>query len=666
MLVHRKESTKLEKPARFNLGGLLKRKISWRRSIDASIGLTSETPGLLGISQNEQNQQTNGTQPHPILEQSLKRQQRQLRQQRNEDYARQNQQLARQNDIIAKQQNHNQHPWDNNQTEFGIHHIHKPGNLRTHTGSLGLMNYPESIIEEQFAGYKLEAKNDTTEKQASYVVDCHELPSLAPQYLLMAPNGHYTHLSPVHDSAVTECISLQNSEMTHNDEEIDPLCRCDDLNLPQASYPEELPSFDLKNEESIAEYKAGGYCPIKIGDQFCSEVCRYKVLRKLGWGHFSTVWLALSLKNEYVALKVVKSGKNYSEAAVDEIKILKYLQSDQDASSAGLELCTEKFVALLDTFDITTAHGVHVAMVFELMGENILHLIYKRKLERVSSEALKKPLPPAVVPMEMVKLIILQLLRSVDHMHRKGVVHTDIKPENVLMTYEGSIPEAVRAAKPTQTFRILPLKPLAFSIDDIESCPLRVRVADFGNATYSNDHVSDHIQTRQYRAPEILLKHNSWGASADVWLIGCLIFELITGDFLFDPHDGSTFTKDEDHMAQIIELLGEFPSVDYLSQCQKASEFFDSPRSLRNIRSLKFWGLEDVFVEKYKFAKDDVDVLLVSDLIRKCLKYDLNERYDCASLINHPWFSLNPTYDAAALDALPNRNYEIPGFTCEE
>ncbi|KAM3122814.1 hypothetical protein CJJ07_001929 [Candidozyma auris] len=567
MLVHRKQQgPKLDKPNRFNLGGLIKRKISWKRSIDGSMGsLDSFAPP--------------------------------------------------------------QHKLPDQQPSPATHNHY-------------------------------------------YTVDCHHDASSAPHYSLTAANGHYTHLSPAHDTycSTAECISLQNSDITshHGDDdddgkidEFDSLCKVDDFNNLAEPLVDESPSFDPKNEENISEYKIGGYCPIKIGDHFCSDKCRYKVLRKLGWGHFSTVWLAISSVGSYVALKVVKSGKNYSEAAIDEIKILKTLQKGKTSS-------VDSVVSLLDSFEVTTPSGTHVAMVFELMGENMLHLIYKKKAERYSLKMIQQPLPPAVVPLHMAKSIILQLLQSVDYMHRNGVIHTDIKPENVLMTYEGSIPDSVRAAKPTPTFRILPSRPLAMSLEEMCSCPMRVKIADLGNATYSKNHFSDYIQTRQYRSPEILLKHKTWGASADVWSIGCLIFELITGDFLFDPHDGATFTKDEDHMAQIIELLGEFPSVKYLSNCSRATELFSTPTTLRNIRSLKYWSLEDVLIEKYKFSPDDENVILIGDLIRKCLKYDLDDRYDCASLMKHPWFSSNPQWDEAALRALPNNNTEIPGFTHEE
>lgn len=99
-------------------------------------------------------------------------------------------------------------------------------------------------------------------------------------------------------------------------------------------------------------------------------------------------------------------------------------------------------------------------------------------------------------------------------------------------------------------------------------------------ATWVEHHFTDDIQTRQYRCPEVILGAR-WGTSADIWSVACIvsarverhasviiyaiftrsqIFELITGgDYLFDPASGSRYTKDDDHIAQIMELMGEFP-----------------------------------------------------------------------------------------------------------
>jgi len=66
------------------------------------------------------------------------------------------------------------------------------------------------------------------------------------------------------------------------------------------------------------------------------------------------------------------------------------------------------------------------------------------------------------------------------------------------------------------------------------------------------------IQTRQYRAPEVILGID-YDASTDLWSFACMVFELITGDFLFNPRPGATFKKNDDHLAQFMEVLGPCP-----------------------------------------------------------------------------------------------------------
>lgn len=211
------------------------------------------------------------------------------------------------------------------------------------------------------------------------------------------------------------------------------------------------------------------------------------------------------------------------------------------------------------------------------------------------------------------------------------------------------------------------------SVKDNSNEEISIKIADLGNATLSSFHFTNQIQTRQYRSPEILLKYKSWGSSTDLWSIGCILFELITGDYLFNPVDGKTFEKDDDHIAQIIELLEEYPSIDYLSDCKLASKIFEvdpigNDLRMRNISNLKFWGLEEVFVEKYKFKREDIEIKLISDLILKCLRYNLDERYDCGSLLSHPWLKEDDLGynedDLISMNNLKNYNYEVPGFTC--
>lgn len=177
---------------------------------------------------------------------------------------------------------------------------------------------------------------------------------------------------------------------------------------------DEVGSVLTEDEEDEEDYCRGGYHPVNVGDIFSNG--RYVIVRKLGWGHFSTVWLAKDrVANRHVALKVVKSAPHYTETAQDEIKLLQRLVS-ADHDHPGRRHC----VSLLDHFRHNGPNGSHVCMVFEVLGENLLGLI-KRYQHRG-------------VPVHIVKQIAKQVLLGLDYMHRScGIIHTDLKPENVLI-----------------------------------------------------------------------------------------------------------------------------------------------------------------------------------------------------------------------------------------
>ena len=125
---------------------------------------------------------------------------------------------------------------------------------------------------------------------------------------------------------------------------------------------------------------------------------------------------------------------------------------------------------------------------------------------------------------------------------------------------------------------------------------VNVKIVDLGNACWFHHHFSTEIQTRQYRSPEVILGLN-YGASADIWSFACMIFELITGDFLFEPRKGDNYSKNDDHLAQIIELLGKMPKK--FSQAGKYSKkYFNKNGTLRRIKGLQFWPLKCVLMEK--------------------------------------------------------------------
>ncbi|VDN10433.1 unnamed protein product [Dibothriocephalus latus] len=171
-----------------------------------------------------------------------------------------------------------------------------------------------------------------------------------------------------------------------------------------------------------------------------------------------------------------------------------------------------------------------------------------------------------------------------------------------------------------------------------EVCDIEVKIADLGNACWTYRKFTEDIQTRQYRALEVLIGAG-YSTPADIWSTACTAFELATGDYLFDPHTGENYSRDEDHLAHIIELLGPIPRS-IVSSGKYSREFFDKKACLRHIRELKPWDLLSVLVQKYDWPLHEAK--LFTSFLEPMLAYDPNERATARECLEHPWITGAP------------------------
>jgi len=163
----------------------------------------------------------------------------------------------------------------------------------------------------------------------------------------------------------------------------------------------------------------------------------------------------------------------------------------------------------------------------------------------------------------------------------------------------------------------------------------RAVIVDLGNACWTHRHFSEDIQTRQYRAPEVLIG-SKYDTSADIWSLGCMTFELLTGDLLFDPRAGDDYDRDEDHLAMFQELLGKMPKKVAL-EGKYSKQFFDKKGNLKHIKTLKFWPIQDVLTEKYHYTKEDAQA--VADFMCPLLDFDPTSRSTALDALRSKWLN---------------------------
>ncbi|XP_020083903.1 SRSF protein kinase 1-like [Ananas comosus] len=400
-----------------------------------------------------------------------------------------------------------------------------------------------------------------------------------------------------------------------------------------------------EEDEGVDAYRKGGYHAVRVGDQFAGG--RYVAQRKLGWGNFSTVWLAYDTRSQrFVALKIQKSAADFAQAALHEIEFLSAITKEDPSNSKCI-------VQLLDHFKHAGPNGQHICLVFEFLGDSLLRLIRYNHYKGIG--------------LNRVRDICRSILVGLDYLHRElGIIHSDLKPENVLLVTtinpakdpvrsgftpilerpEGNpnggvvvnlIEKKLKKKAKRAVSRISERRSSTAGVSlrerNLEGIDLRCKIVDFGNACWVDKQFTDHIQTRQYRAPEVVLGAG-YSTSADLWSFACIAYELATGDMMFTPKEGQGFSEDEDHLALMMELLGKMPRKIAISG-SRSKEYFDRHGDLKRIRRLKFWPLDRLLVEKYKFS--DSDAHEFADFLCPLLDFAPEKRPTAGQCLQHPW-----------------------------
>ncbi|XP_075880522.1 dual specificity tyrosine-phosphorylation-regulated kinase 3 isoform X3 [Nelusetta ayraudi] len=314
---------------------------------------------------------------------------------------------------------------------------------------------------------------------------------------------------------------------------------------------------------------------------------RYEFLKIIGKGSFGQVAKVYDHKlQQHLALKMVRNEKRFHRQAQEEIRILEHLRK-QDRNG------TMNVVHMLENFTFRN----HICMTFELLSMNLYELIKRNKFQGFS--------------LPLVRKFAHSILQCLEALNRHRIIHCDLKPENILLKQQG------RSG---------------------------IKVIDFGSSCFEHQRVYTYIQSRFYRAPEVILG-SRYGLPIDMWSFGCILAELLTGYPLFPGED------EGDQLACVMELLG-MPPQKVLEQAKRAKNFINSkghPRYcgastlptgatvLTGARSRRGKMRGPPGSKEWGAALKGCEDAAFTDFIKKCLDWDPSTRLTPSQALRHPW-----------------------------
>ncbi|KAF2771101.1 kinase-like protein [Teratosphaeria nubilosa] len=354
-------------------------------------------------------------------------------------------------------------------------------------------------------------------------------------------------------------------------------------------------------EQKLPRYRQRHYCPICIGQRL---IDRYKMIAKLGFGAYSTVWMARDESaNTYASIKVFVQDERADSPVTNELNVLRKLKecpSDHFAAS-GARLPSE-------FFQVEGPSGRHHCIASEPKGCSLWDL--------------QDVFPGRRMPHQLVANIVRGLLGCINWLYLDcDLTHTEITSQNVLADLSNDEPFAMiereEAAEPS-----VPIMDGDYP------------VYHFGSARTASVAQTDWCMPDTYRAPEVLLCV-PWGCQIDVWSIGMMALQLIEARNLFNPIDyaHSQYVLPV-AVAQYISVLGSPPM--WMIQESRNPDiralFDDQGRWTSEVPIPKF-SLED-WVTAIPDGQDKEDFLR---FIRRVLVWEGLERGTSTDLFAEEW-----------------------------
>ena len=381
---------------------------------------------------------------------------------------------------------------------------------------------------------------------------------------------------------------------------------------------------------------------------------QYNVIVELGSGSYSIVWLVYCIEdNKYYAMKV--QNPEDCDEGIEEINILKKI-SNKDKY---VNYMVNNFI---ETRTIDDKKLKFVCSVYNLCCGNLDGIARKGNYNKG-------------YPIPVVKKLLKQICIGLNTIHTKlDGYHGDIKPDNILLCginerdqeyiklYEKADFPSLYISVKKQYMEEKKVKKLSsetklkirrnihqaiinkmpeittsqYKINDSLVNNPEIKITDFGFYCSNKEQFNESFGTRYYQAPENILL-GSCCDKVDVWSVGCMLYELLTGEILFDPDSDELGSTDYHHLEMMINFCGEFNSS--VVKTKHGSKFFNKKNKLPDMVYTKDFNSPTISKIENKLKEHDINDPKLFDLLNQMFILDPSKRIKIKDILSHMWLA---------------------------